>query len=658
MSNTFIGLKQADGSFYPILRDGIAENKQISLTTVRDDQSAVKINLYKKDIDSLDEPEYVDTLLIENLIPHPKTEPTINLNVNLDENNILTAEVSDPETGNKSDIKVSMVTLPKEELGSDPDFALSDSESTSLSSEDSPTEDSDFNLPADMSFDMPDMDFPEDTAAESSESQEDSLAPDDFSFDSSEDLSFDMETPASDDTTAQKAISDLPENTDTPEDASLSDFDLGDLDIPDFDSDTADKTSAEDLSFDLPEPDNAKTADTEATDTADEDLSFDMPEPESSEMSFDMPDDLNIDLPEPDSAKTADTEAIDTADEDLSFDMPEPKPSEMSFDMPDFGEEDAFASSGSDELGSNNAPLGDDDFTPAADSGSEDLNLDIGDDTGSSMSFDMPDIDNFSANTEEKATEDITPSFEMSDSDMSFDMPDDNTSFNMPDEEAGFDTANTTSFDTEDGSSFAMPSAPPDFDDGFDDKSEKPQKKKFGFGRKKQAAFSGEMPPLYDQDLPDNIDDDSCNKKKCRIAVAVCIICAILCILAVIAIFLLFPWKKDAPPQAENIVTVEPPSQLQMQPPPEEPAKPEENTIVIIEKETVENREVVPEKAEPASEAKPQAVRYRIKWGDTLWDLSDTYYRNPWLYPIIARENKIKNPDVIIAGTYIMIPPR
>ena len=653
MSNTFIGLKQADGSFYPILRDGIAENKQISLTTVRDDQSAVKINLYKKDIDSLDEPEYVDTLLIENLIPHPKTEPTINLNVNLDENNILTAEVSDPETGNKSDIKVSMVTLPKEELGSVPDFALSDSESTSLSSETSPTEDSDFNLPADMSFDMPDMDFPEDTAAESSESQEDSLAPDDFSFDSSEDLSFDMETPASDDTTAQKAISDLPENTDTPEDASLSDFDLGDLDIPDFDSDTVDKTSAEDLSFDIPGPDTNTTDETSA-----EDFSFDMPEPESSEMSFGMPDDLNIDLPEPDSAKTADTETTDTAAEDLSFDMPEPESSEMSFDMPDFGEEDAFASSGSDELGSNNAPLGDDDFTPAADSASEDLNLDIGDDTGSSMSFDMPDIDNFSADTEEKATEDITPSFEMSDSDMSFDMPDDNTSFNMPDEEAGFDTANTTSFDTEDGSSFAMPSAPPDFDDGFDDKPEKPQKKKFGFGRKKQAAFSEEMPPLYDQDLPDNIDDDSCNKKKCRIAVAVCIICAILCILAVIAIFLLFPWKKDAPPQAENIVTVEPPSQLQMQPPPEEPAKPEENTIVIIEKETVENREVVPEKAEPAPEAKPEAVRYRIKWGDTLWDLSDTYYRNPWLYPIIARENKIKNPDVIIAGTYIMIPPR
>ena len=462
-----------------------------------------------------------------------------------------------------------------------------------------------------------------------------------------------METPASDDTTAQEAMSDLPENTDTPEDASLSDFDLGDLDIPDFDSDTADKTSAEDLSFDIPEPDTNTTDETSA-----EDLSFDMPEPESSEMSFDMPDDLNIDLPEPDSAKTADTETTDTAGEDLSFDMPEPKPSEMSFDMPDFGEEDAFASSGSDELGSNNAPLGDDDFTPAADSGSEDLNLDIGDDTGSSMSFDMPDIDNFSADTEEKATEDITPSFEMSDSDMSFDMPDDNTSFNMPDEEAGFDTANTTSFDTEDGSSFAMPAAQPDFDDGFDDKPEKPQKKKFGFGRKKQAAFSGEMPPLYDQDLPDNIDDDSCNKKKCRIAVAVCIICAILCILAVIAIFLLFPWKKDAPPQAENIVTVEPPSQLQMQPPPEEPAKPEENTIVIIEKETVENREVVPEKAEPAPEAKLQAVRYRIKWGDTLWDLSDTYYRNPWLYPIIARENKIKNPDVIIAGTYIMIPPR
>ncbi|UTC66058.1 MULTISPECIES: LysM peptidoglycan-binding domain-containing protein [unclassified Treponema] len=51
-------------------------------------------------------------------------------------------------------------------------------------------------------------------------------------------------------------------------------------------------------------------------------------------------------------------------------------------------------------------------------------------------------------------------------------------------------------------------------------------------------------------------------------------------------------------------------------------------------------------------------VRYKIKWGDTLWDLSETFYKTPWLYKKIADYNKIKNPSLIIAGTYIDIPPK
>jgi hypothetical protein len=49
---------------------------------------------------------------------------------------------------------------------------------------------------------------------------------------------------------------------------------------------------------------------------------------------------------------------------------------------------------------------------------------------------------------------------------------------------------------------------------------------------------------------------------------------------------------------------------------------------------------------------------YRIRWGDTLWDISEAFYRNPWLYPRIARFNNIRNPDLIISGTLIRIPPR
>jgi nucleoid-associated protein YgaU len=51
-------------------------------------------------------------------------------------------------------------------------------------------------------------------------------------------------------------------------------------------------------------------------------------------------------------------------------------------------------------------------------------------------------------------------------------------------------------------------------------------------------------------------------------------------------------------------------------------------------------------------------VPYKIRWGDTLWDISAAFYRNPWLYPRIARFNNIRNPNLIISGTTIRIPPK
>lgn len=53
-----------------------------------------------------------------------------------------------------------------------------------------------------------------------------------------------------------------------------------------------------------------------------------------------------------------------------------------------------------------------------------------------------------------------------------------------------------------------------------------------------------------------------------------------------------------------------------------------------------------------------KGLTIRIKWGDTLWDLATRYYGNPWLYKKIAKANKIKNPDLIIAGRSLWIPPR
>ncbi|MCL2809117.1 MAG: LysM peptidoglycan-binding domain-containing protein [Treponema sp.] len=53
-----------------------------------------------------------------------------------------------------------------------------------------------------------------------------------------------------------------------------------------------------------------------------------------------------------------------------------------------------------------------------------------------------------------------------------------------------------------------------------------------------------------------------------------------------------------------------------------------------------------------------EGVSYVIRWGDTLWDIAEAFYRDPWQYPRIARHNNISNPNLIISGRTIRVPPR
>jgi nucleoid-associated protein YgaU len=74
-----------------------------------------------------------------------------------------------------------------------------------------------------------------------------------------------------------------------------------------------------------------------------------------------------------------------------------------------------------------------------------------------------------------------------------------------------------------------------------------------------------------------------------------------------------------------------------------------------------------PNSAQAASSAPPRSskaqyrvggVVYQVRWGDTLWDLSLSFYRTPWLYGKIAKANRIKNPNLIFAHSQIYIPER
>ena len=128
MENYKIGIKLADGSFYPILEEGKPQVQTIELTTVRDDQTTVQLDLYRSSSDNMEDAEYVDTLLVENLLPRPKETPTLNLKIEIDSENVLSASIEDCESGEHSETKVSLVTLDSSERTIVPDFSMIETE--------------------------------------------------------------------------------------------------------------------------------------------------------------------------------------------------------------------------------------------------------------------------------------------------------------------------------------------------------------------------------------------------------------------------------------------------------------------------------------------------------------------------------------------------
>ena len=78
-----------------------------------------------------------------------------------------------------------------------------------------------------------------------------------------------------------------------------------------------------------------------------------------------------------------------------------------------------------------------------------------------------------------------------------------------------------------------------------------------------------------------------------------------------------------------------------------------EDEIIIVETPVVS-----PATYDVEEEVLGEVIDYKIKWGDTLWDISKTYYKTPWQYQFLADYNGIKNPDFILAGAHLDIPPK
>ena len=630
-----IGIKLADGSFYPIMEDGVPQKKLMELTTVQDNQTTASIDLYRSESGTMDDAEYVDTLELSELKPHPGGETNMSFIIQLDENNMLSAEVCDPESGKTSVTKADLVNFPAETRTASSDSTLSGISDVPVSA---PKKTS---LGVD-SFDLSDFDLDEfaslgDSHVDALLGKDDTLVPDDFKepVAQEENESFDLpdfEEPVVQDETASFDLPDF--------EAPVVQEETASFELPDFEEPVAQEETE---SFDLP--------DFEEPVVQDETASFDLPDFEepvaqNETASFDLPDfEEPVAQDEKESFDLPDFEDPVVQDETASFDLPDfEKPvvqeETASFELPDFEEPVVQDEAESFDLPDFEEPVVQD----------ETASFDLPDfeepvAQEENESFDLPDF-------EEPVVQDETASFDMP----PFDFGNGPTGFAARHDSPQFEEPDSVYEDSlPDFSKFELP----DFDDPLrNDFSFTEESGLFTENDFKDPAFNMNEPnsssnPFDFSDLYDHKEDDlkpqTERKGRGNVAVIICVICTLICVGILLFILFLLPSKLGTgflllgndSATTENGAVEEPDETAAV-----------EDVIVIVETPSV--TPVQP----PQATKKSDVVRYQVKWGDTLWDIAQSYYNNPWLYHRIASANKIKNPDYIMAGTILVIPPQ
>ena len=273
--------------------------------------------------------------------------------------------------------------------------------------------------------------------------------------------------------------------------------------------------------------------------------------------------------------------------------------------------------------------------------------------TTSTPNFDLPNFDEKFFDTPDTALSTEVPETKDSStpdsSSVNFDLPD----FDPPSTENDFTTDNFSiddidipEFDSETKPFEVQEDSLPDFTNYELPDFDEPQhstdslSQDFSPNYLTDSLFDRNEESFYKD--PDEEDKRSAHK----LAVIICILCAIICLGALILITYIVPSKLKSAENSQTTTTFA--GKNTVSETTENQAK--ENEIVIMETPSV--IPTIPEE----TDNKIEFVQYKIKWGDTLWDLAETYYNNPWLYKKIAAANSIPDPDKIIAGTTIVIP--
>ena len=134
MSDSTIGIKIADGSYYPVLEKGFTGRKKLTVTTVKDNQEKVQIDLYRGNGGAVEQPSYIGSLIVENIPPARQGEPEIELFLGINPDGELSAEASDRRTGESQKFSTTLTRLAENELSEAPEFEVEEEDSTVSSS--------------------------------------------------------------------------------------------------------------------------------------------------------------------------------------------------------------------------------------------------------------------------------------------------------------------------------------------------------------------------------------------------------------------------------------------------------------------------------------------------------------------------------------------
>ncbi|MCL2043887.1 MAG: LysM peptidoglycan-binding domain-containing protein [Treponema sp.] len=117
-----IGIKIANGDFYPIIDENSTIKKRLVLTTVHDRQASVQIDLFRSISKSMLDAQYMGTLIVENVRPKSKGEPSIELILSSGSDGIIAAEARDLDAGAGGEphiLNVSLKTIASDGLEDD-----------------------------------------------------------------------------------------------------------------------------------------------------------------------------------------------------------------------------------------------------------------------------------------------------------------------------------------------------------------------------------------------------------------------------------------------------------------------------------------------------------------------------------------------------------